>query len=255
MFNHYLFYLLIYPALLVLFIILGVQYAKRLLHRNKTWKPVGIENGLMGIYALLISFSLVIAGNHARERMITIHQEADELALLFRKSKFYEPALQQAVKNYMVGFYRIQLNNTNPSPRESMQLIDKVENLDAGLDEFLIRYTHANPQSGPEVNELISTIERLGDKYFLLLYSYGEQTPKLIIIILVVYSLMLGFLLGYMSRMQQNKVFVTIAVFVTISIIMINAVHDLDTPAKGIIRPNYQDLYNIKELIDSYYRP
>lgn len=54
----------------------------------------------MGIFALLISFTMVASGNFVRERSDSIHQEADELALIFRASKFYDDTLKQQVHQY-----------------------------------------------------------------------------------------------------------------------------------------------------------
>lgn len=253
LFGH-LFYLLIFPLVLLLCIYLGSQYAQKLLKKKVVWKPVGIEAGLIGIYALIISFSLVIAGNHARERTVSIHQEADDLALLLRKSKFYEPVLQQEVKNYMTEFYAIQLKNLNPRPEECGALIKSVEQLDSTLDEFLKKYLITHKPSGPQINELIQLLETIGDKYFLLLYSYNETTPKLISILLVTYGCLLGILIGFMNRMQENRHHITLVIFIVISTIMTYSIHDMDSPASGFIRPDYADVINIKELMDSYYK-
>jgi hypothetical protein len=253
MFLTTLFYLLIFPAVLILCIYLGSYYARKLLKKKTIWKPVGIEAGLMGIFALVISFSLLVAGNHARERATSIHQESDDLALLLRKSKFYEPELQQQVKKYMNGFYAIQLNNLNPRPDESAVLINSVEQLDSTLDEFLKKYLTTHPTAGQQINELIQLIESIGDKYFLLLYSYSETTPKLISILLVIFGSLMGVLIGFMNRMQENKYHITLVIFIVVITIMIYSIHDLDSPATGLIRPNYTDLINIKQLMDNYY--
>jgi hypothetical protein len=253
MFLATLFYLLIFPVALLLCIYLGSYYARKVLKKKAVWKPVGIEAGLMGIFALVISFSLLIAGNHARERTTSIHQESDDLALLLRKSKFYEPELQQEVKKYMTGFYTIQLNNLNPRPEESAVLVNAVEQLDSTLDEFLKKYLKTHPAADQQINELIGLIESVGDKYFLLLYSYSETTPKLIGVLMVIFGCLMGILVGFMNRMQENKYHITLVIFIIVVTIMIYSIHDLDSPATGLIRPDYTDIINIKQLMDNYY--
>ena len=99
----------LYPLLLLFFLLAGIGYARKYyIRKNKTWKPIGIENGLVGIFALLISFTMVVSGNFVRERSDTIHQEADELALIFRTSEFYEDRLKREVHQYLKNFLHAQ---------------------------------------------------------------------------------------------------------------------------------------------------
>lgn len=253
MFSNLLFYNLVYPAVLLLCAYLGKRYASMVLQKKKKWKPLGVENGIMGIYALAISFALIISGNRHRERTATIHEEADDLALLFRKSKLYEPQLQQAVKNYLLDFYQIQLGNRYPSPEECSSIIDSVEKLDQEFDEFLVQYAAQHPESGEKLNELTVIIERLGSKYFMLLYSFSERFPGPIRSILIIYSCLLGALLGYMEKMQQNRIHITLLLFIVISFITINTINDMNSPAIGLIRPDYTDILDIKALTEAYY--
>ncbi|MVT42987.1 hypothetical protein GO495_20490 [Chitinophaga oryziterrae] len=46
-----------------------------------------MENGLVGFYALLISFSLAQAASHHRERVAYIHETGDKMALLIQKKR------------------------------------------------------------------------------------------------------------------------------------------------------------------------
>jgi hypothetical protein len=138
---------LLYPILLFGCLLLGIIYSHRFYHRRKrVWKLVGIENGLLGIFALLLSFTMVVSGNFVRERADCIHAEAEELALIFRTSKFYDDSLQEHVHQYLRDFLRIQLGKKTPSISECAQLIDSIQMIEAKLDLFLWNIVEEIPQ-------------------------------------------------------------------------------------------------------------
>ena len=154
----------------------------------------------------------------------------------------------------MAGFYKIQLSNVNPSPSQSMQLIGSVEKLDKEFDMFLINYKKQPNPNLREIDEVINIIERIGSRYFLLMYSYRETASSLIINLLIFYSLLLGFMTGFMNKMNGNNVHIIPFIYIVISIIILNGIYDLDTPADGVIRPEYQGIFDTKMMFDSYYK-
>ena len=136
---------IIFPPMLFGFLWAGTTYAHHVFKkRGRVWKPIGVENGLLGIFALIISFTMITSGNYVRERTDCIHEEADELALIFRTSKFYNDTLRTRVHSYLREFLRIQLTNRAPSISECATLIDSMEMNDRELDDFLVRKIKAS---------------------------------------------------------------------------------------------------------------
>jgi len=228
---------ILYPLVLFGFLALGFFYSRQFyIKRNEFWKPVGIENGLIGIYALLISFTMVGSGNYVRERSEIIHQEADEIALVFRTSKFYKDTLlQNQVHRYLRDFLSIQFSNSRPSPEECLQLIDSIEATEKMLDLFLIDYVRKNPSAKAEVNSLILSLEKAESRYYLLLYTFMERTPVPLMITLVALSFIIAFLIGFMNSFQENQSFVVPVIFIL------------------IITPHYEDLINVQKVVKSGY--
>jgi hypothetical protein len=131
----------LYPIFLIGFLVLGNFYSRRFYH----------EGGLLGIFALLISFTMVVSGNFVRARADNIHAEAEELSLIFRTSKFYDDTLRNHVHNYLRDFLRIQLDHRNPSVRDYQLIIDDIEKIEEKLDEFLVRYSNKNPGATADI--------------------------------------------------------------------------------------------------------
>ncbi|SFD47875.1 hypothetical protein SAMN05518672_102111 [Chitinophaga sp. CF118] len=251
--NSLLFYLVIYPLLLLASLYVGAFFAKRALKRKYEWKLLGVENGMVGFYALLISFSLAQAASHHRERMVYIHDTGDRMALLIRKSELYDPELKEKLKPYYSRLFEILLGEIQSSREVVHQSINKIETLDNNLDTYLIQYARSSPEREHEVNELIGLIEQMEDVYYRLMYSYHENTPHLILLILVIFSLLIGVLMGFINKIHHNKLHITAVIFMIISILIINTIHDLDTPSLGFIRPTFEDIQDVKESFDMYF--
>lgn len=59
----------IYPIVLIGSVLAGYLVARYRYHdKNIAWKASGIENGIIGLFALLLSFTLLMSGNIQRER-------------------------------------------------------------------------------------------------------------------------------------------------------------------------------------------
>lgn len=243
---------ILYPVTVAIVVLWGDRYAKKqYLKKNKTWAPTGIENGLIGTFGLVISFTLALSGNAVKERNTLIHTEADIIADLNRKTKFYDDAeLRKITNNYLLNCMNLQLSNKSPSADESLILINKFEELDNNFDELLIAYKQAHPQAAATITDIIVSAERIGDQSFRLLYSFRERTPVNIILVLVLFSWLMGFLIGFLNNVKPNKNYIIPFIFVMITSLLINTIRDLDNPDKNFITPNYDDLHNIKILVE-----
>ena len=78
-----LWFTLAYPVSLLLAVALGYLVAEvHYRRRRKIWKPSGIENALITIFGLLLSFTLLSSNNTLKERTVLIHQSSDAVAEL-----------------------------------------------------------------------------------------------------------------------------------------------------------------------------
>ncbi|QNL51861.1 hypothetical protein H8S90_09935 [Olivibacter sp. SDN3] len=247
------FHIIVYPVLLIASLGIGKKVADYVFPTRPKWTPLGIENGLVGFYSLLISFSLVQAGNNAKERTGYIHDTADKLALILRKSKLYDHELQVELYNYMSCIFDMQLNAVQRSNAEVRETVREIETLDHSFDRFLVDYIARHPGKKQNVSELINALEEMEHIYYRLLYSYHRNTPTLILFILILFSLLIGFLLGFLRGMLHTKMHISAIIFAVMSYIILYTIQDLDNPSAGIIKPDFTDIKNIRELYDNYF--
>ncbi len=238
--------------MLIVSILVGARYASYRLNLNKSWKNIGLESSLMSIYALLLSFSLAGSSNNAAERNEEIYDVADRLSLVIKKSKYFEPELRSAIHKYLRDFFDIHEHNLNANAAASGEIVKKVIANDQKLDEFLIEYLVKNPVYKNEIGEITTNTSGLRSAYIRLTQNYGKTTPSLIIAILILYSFMMGFLIGFMKKFHSNETFIVSTIFVIISAVMIGAIWDQDHPGIGFVRPNYESINDVSNLFKAY---
>ncbi len=248
----YLFFFLFYPALLFLSIYTGGLYAKKRNKLNKVWKSIGLESSLVGIYALLLSFSLVLSSNHAEERNKEIYNVADKLSILVKKSKYYDDSLKMNLQGYLKQFFEIHDKNLKPGGLNKEQAVVQIIQIDQKLDNFMVLHQQINPIYRQEISEITTLISGLRSSYIRLTENYDQSTPTVIIAILILYSLLIGFLIGFMTIIDNNQTYILSSIFLIISTIMVAAIWDQDHPNLGFIKPNYQSITDISYLFNSY---
>jgi hypothetical protein len=245
--SSFIFYLIVYPILLFSSMFIGRRTAIRSLKKKHQWKPTGLESGLMGFYALLISFTLVQSGNHASERNAMIHTIADDMSEVLRISTTYEPGLHARVKAHYADLYKIIKTPFGYSSIEVSNRIRKIDKLDDSLDREMYQYIAQKPQARESIINLLAKTDRMESIYYRLMHSYNETIPQMILLILVLFSMFIGFLIGFVEKFYDNHVHIIPITFVVISVIILNVIHDLDNPNIGFIKPNFNDITEVMQ--------
>ena len=243
----YLFYLVAYPLLLVFSTISGRIAAARSLKRHRDWKPLGMENGILGFYALLTSFTLVQASNQARDRELMVHTVADDISELLRASLTYEPSLHTGIRAYFTDFYKI-IREPFKASRESISMrLLVIDKRDDAFDAEMQRYILDHPADRDKITSLLSKVDRMESVYYRFMHSYHRTMPKMILLILVLFSLLIGFLMGFVEKFHGNRMHISTLIFVIMSVIILNVIHDLDNPAFGFLKPSIEDIGEVME--------
>ncbi len=250
----FIFYLVVYPLLLLGCLRLGGTLANRMHEKGRNWVPLGVEGGLLGFYGLLISFTLVQASNQAHDRTTNIYEISDRMSLLFRKSRIYDAELQEKVKHYMSGLFKLQLEKGYKSVEEMREAIQTVNILDQGLDDYIIQTLAAHPDRRAELTDLINVTEQIETSYFKLVHSYHRKSPAVVLFILILFSLLMSILLGYIRRIHKFNIHITSVTFMVISYVLINVIHDMGSPIIGFLRPDFDDIREVQQVFDEYYK-
>ena len=226
----------------------GILYAVKY-KKKKSWESSGIENSVVGIFALIISFTFLQAGNAHRERYAHIHREANNIDMLYRYSKEMPDSFFLKTKTFLLSFLDNQLGYKQQSSDESF-LYDAAQ-ISESYRSYLRGYKNQNFNSttANQLNKISDCFDQIQSSFILNAYSYAERTPSFVIFLLISISLLIGFLVGFMNAIKSNiHYLIPIIYFVMISLIMIG-ITDLNNPFSGFIKPNYHHLQIIREFI------
>ena len=244
---------LVYPFTLLAAVWAGTAYARRRYHaRQRKWQTVGLEGGVFSMYGLLLSFTLVASGNAVRARDAAVHTEAADALALSQQSLFCAPALRTATASYLRHYLALQLQHPTPTPAQCRLVIGELTTANHAFDQRLAAYAAQHPTQTSAVQSLQSQAGALHATALALLYSFRERTPSITVVSLVCLSWAMGFLLGFMNAFQAQTSWVLPALFVGTAALLMTTIRDLDDPGRGIITPDYEDLFRTRQLLGTF---
>ncbi|MDO7848800.1 hypothetical protein Q5H92_20715 [Hymenobacter sp. M29] len=244
---------LAYPFTLLAAVLLGVAYARRRYHgHQRRWQTVGIEGGIFSMYGLLLSFTLVASGNAVRTRDAAVHTEAADVLALSQQSLLAPPALRAATARHLRRYLALQLQHPTPTPEQCRRQIGELSAASHAFTQRLAAYAARHPAETAAVQSLQNQAGALHATALALLYSFRERTPSLIVVALVCLSWAMGLLVGFMNSFQPQPSRVLPALFVGTAALLMTTIRDLDDPSRGIVTPDYEDLFRTQQLLGTY---
>ena len=241
-------FIILFAVVLVLLIGCGILYAVRFKKKNK-WESSGIENAVVGIFGLIISFTFLQAGNAHRERYVYIHRQANNIDMLYQQSKEMPDSFYRQTKLFLLAFLSNQITYKQQSNDQEF-----LSNATEIIDSYWVhlRYykkQNANLNNVNQLNKISECLDQIKSSFVLNAYSYNERTPSLVMFLLVIMSLLIGFLVGFMNAIKSEiHYLVPLIYFVMITLTMM-VITDLNNPFTGSIKPTYHHLKVTYEYI------
>ena len=180
----------LYPVTLLGTVIVGYIIAKKIyVVKNKEWKASGVESSVIGIFALLLSFTFLSSNNSMKDRLKLLHDTSDAAANLRRESLFLEDDIKETTKQYLIKYLGILADFKGHYLSGEQKLINEIENINGNYLSFLTSRNKLNPGEKKEEILLLPYFNELNTHFYRMVYSYDERTPHLIIILLIVSSI------------------------------------------------------------------
>ena len=226
----------------------GILYALKY-KKKKSWESSGIENAVVGIFGLIISFTFLQAGNAHRESYAHIHKEANNIDMLYRYSKEMPDSFHKQTKLFLLTFINYQITykkqaNDGGFFANARQIIDSYWSQLGYYKKQSIYLTSAN-----QLNKISDCLDQLQSSFILNAYSYSERTPSLVMFLLVTMSLLIGFLVGFMNAIKPKIHYVVPLIYFVMVALTMMVITDLNNPFSGLIKPNYHHLKMTYEYI------
>jgi hypothetical protein len=230
-----------YFLLLVLFNWLGFLYKQRQVKKHPDLEPAGLgtaEGSLLGLTALLLSFSFGMSASKFDTRRQLIVEETNDIGTAILRCDLYPDSVRNLfradMKDYLearIAYYEVG-DNTDRIQAELIRADSisgicwkRAATLSHNLDNRV-----ASAQMIPALNAMIDIITTREA-------SRKSVVPRLILDILCFLTLVSAFLSGYGSKHhERNKVLVV--AFALMTTMALYLVIELDRPRQGYINLN-----------------
>ncbi len=97
-----------------------------------------------------------------------------------------------------------------------------------------------DPGSKQEVLMLLPLFNEMNNHFYQIVGSYDIRTPHLIITLLLVSSLLIGMLVGFLNGFHKRPHYLVPVIFVVLVALCVQAIRDLDNPFNGSIQPSFE---------------
>jgi hypothetical protein len=248
------FYLAI-PFFFLLIFINWLGYKFKNYHTKKlaVKEHVGIgptEGSLLGLTALLLSFTFGMSATKFETRRQQIVSEANDIGTTTLRCEMYPDSarnlLRADLKNYLetrIDYYAV--GDDEELIKKSLERADSISTIIWHRTALLSKDLNnrvASEQMVPSVNSMIDIITTREA-------ARRASVPKMILVVLCLLILVSAFLSGYGSKsLERNKVLVFAFAFITT--IALYLVVDLDKPRQGFVNLNSTEelLVNLRGL-------
>lgn len=241
-----LWWMMFYVLLLFVSLLLGIRYGTAY-KKKQAWESSGIENAIIGIFGLIISFTFLQAGNAHRERSANLHREVNNIDMLYRYSRELPDSMYRYTQHMLTAFLQNQLTYEKTGNVTTFTASKRMS--DAYWQKLQAFKARSTTQQAAVVDKIAGYFEQITAAVTLYAYANYERTPVFIMFLLVTVSLLIGFLVGFMNGIKSRVHYlVPLIYFVTISLTML-VISDLNNPRIGLIRPAYHHIQAAYEFI------
>lgn len=233
--------------------LMGFRYRQRQLRKDSTNSPEGlgpIETSLVGLMALMLSFTFSLASSKFEKRRQIIIEESNNIGTAILRCDLYNDSMRHLFHqdfneyiNARIAYYEAGTDEQKiqTALKNGAIYSHKIWNRAADYSHDL-EHRVSTAQLIPAVNAMIDIVTTREN-------SRLSKVPPLILIVLGVLMLISSFLVGYDQKGKRNLVLITsFAVMTTIALYLIL---ELDRPRRGLLNLNKeeQNIVELRELL------
>lgn len=221
-----------------LFYILGTIVGYHQKQKRPEAKADGVgplENALLGLLALLLSFTFSMSSSRHDKRVSAAIQEANDISTAILRADLYTDSIRNDFRKDLKLYLEARIAYNDAGLNQ--ELVDKNIN-EAEIISSRIWATAANAERSssdamphsvmaPALNDMIDGITTREA-------ARVARVPDLIMWLLIVLNLLGSFTIGY-SKNAKQKDWIILSIYAFMTVATIFAIMDLDRPSRGVI--------------------
>ena len=240
-----------YFLILVLFNWFGFRYKKIQIKKYPDLEPAGLgatEGSMLGLMALLLSFSFGMSASKFDNRRQLIVEEANDIGTAILRCDLYPDSVRASLrtdfKNYLES--RIAYYAVGDDYGKIQATLSKSDSISALCWKKVSAFSH-NPNSLVMTAQMVPALNAVIDIVTTREASRTNVVPRLIIVVLGLLTVISSFLAGYGNKGHERNPILVIA-FALMTTLALYLVLELDRPRQGYINlePAEQMMVNLR---------
>jgi hypothetical protein len=239
--------------LIFLFNLFGFTYRQRQFRKDPTRPPEGlgpIESSLLGLMALMLSFTFSMASTKFEGRRKIITEEANAIGIAILRADLYPDSMRRAFHRDYAEYLnaRIAYYEAGEDEEKIEAALKKSEHYSLSIWKRTADYSH-DLDHRVSTSQAVPAVSAMIDLVFTREVSRFASVPPIILFVLVVLILIGSFLVGYGHKGKRN--FVLITGYALMTTIALYVILELDRPRKGVLNLNREEhlIVELKQLL------
>lgn len=212
-----------------------------------------IQSSLLGILALMLGFTFSLALNRYDTRSTAVVNEANAIGTAYLRTELLpEPnryLAQKLLKDYLkfrVAEGSLALNKDI----ERAPLLEKATQLQEQIWREVIQASLKAPN--PATTGLFAqAINSMFDAYGLRIAELNRHVPELVLLLLYSSFIITGSIIGYTAGIGRHRPAIASYIMVTLVVLLMSMVVDLDRPRRGLITVNQHSLVDLNDALNA----
>lgn len=235
-----------YLCLLIFMNWLGYRYKKEQIKKFPDITPAGLgptEGSLLGLMALLLSFTFGMAAGKFEGRRQIVVEEANDIGTAVLRCDLYPDSVRNLLRSDFKSYVdaRIAYYDAGDDQKQIQETLARADSISAQCWVKVAAFSQ-RPNSLVMTAQMVPALNAVIDIVSTREASRVNVVPRLIMYVLALLTLMSSFLAGYGSKGHERNLVLVFA-FTVMTTLALYLVFELDRPRQGYI--NLEDVEHL----------
>ena len=238
---------------IVLFYLTGVWVGRYQRKNNPDAKAEGVgpfEGALLGLLALLLSFTFNMSASRYDARRALLIQEANSISTVLSCADLYPDSIRREFRKDLQQYIeaRILYRNAGIDEVKIAETLNEARKISDQIWQRAVQLSRESPTVVP-YNLMLSALNDMTGVVTSRDAARLARVPEPIIWLLIILTFLGSLIIGYSKKEKKND-WVVLSIYSLMTVITIFIIIDLDRPLRGVIKTNtaHQKIDNLRYL-------
>lgn len=233
-------------ALMLIAIFLGGALGKRWLGKESEESKSqanAVQGSLLGLLALLLGFTFSLSLGRFDQRSVEVVNEANAIGTAWLRTDLVSDVRRDMAKGLLRRYAELQVDAAGVSAADVERRTELVAEAEAAFNDiWLLATTEAREAKNPVAMGFAASLNDMIDALATRDAAINRHVPELVLLLLFATFVLLGGVVGYSSAITNVRPGVPVYALMTLIVILVFLIIDLDRPRRGWIEVDQSKL-------------